>query len=155
NRWIWGTAAIIVLWSALPAASAARMRRVHLTPRAYHSEAPRSRVAPTQWPRPEVLDLAMRAYRCGRAEGQVDSSLLTVIDYSLPSTEKRLWVIDLAKRRVLFHELVAHGQNSGEEYAVEFSNRPQSRQSSLGLFRTDDVYDGRHGASLRLIGLEP
>jgi len=64
-------------------------------------------------------------------------------------------VIDLAKRQVLFHELVAHGQNSGEAYAVAFSNRPQSRQSSLGLFRTDAVYDGRHGASLRLIGLEP
>jgi hypothetical protein len=97
----------------------------------------------------------MRAYRCGRAEGQFDSPILTVIDYSLPSTEKRLWVIDLAKRRVLFHELVAHGQNSGEAYAVDFSNRPGSRQSSLGLFRTEDVYEGRHGETLRLIGLEP
>jgi hypothetical protein len=101
------------------------------------------------------MELAMRAYRCGRAEGQFDSPILTVIDYSLPSTEKRLWVIDLAKREVMFHELVAHGQNSGEAYAVDFSNRPKSRQSSLGLFRTEDVYDGRHGESLRLIGLEP
>jgi hypothetical protein len=64
-------------------------------------------------------------------------------------------VIDLAKHQVLCHELVAHGQNSGEAYVVDFSNRPESHQSSLGLFRTDDVYDGQHGESLRLIGLEP
>lgn len=115
----------------------------------------RLRAAPVEWPRREVLDLAIRAFRCGQAKGDFDSPILTIIDYSLPSTEKRLWVIDLARRQVLFHELVAHGQNSGETYAVEFSNRPQSRQSSLGLFRTEDVYDGQHGESLRLIGLEP
>lgn len=123
--------------------------------RAWQNDAQRFPSTPTQWPRREVLDLALRAYGCGRAEGRFDSAILTVIDYSLPSTERRLWVIDLAKRRILFHELVAHGQNSGETYAVDFSNRPESRQSSLGLFRTDDVYDGGHGESLRLIGLEP
>jgi hypothetical protein len=126
-----------------------------LRPRAGQGEVPRFRAAPAEWPRREVLDLAMRAYRCGRADGEFDRAILTVIDYSLPSTEKRLWVINLATRQVLFHELVAHGQNSGEAYAVDFSNQPESRQSSLGLFRTDNVYDGRHGQSLRLIGLEP
>jgi hypothetical protein len=81
--------------------------------------------------------------------------MLTVIDYSLPSSERRLWVIDPAANRVLFHELVAHGERSGENFAVAFSNEPRSRQSSLGLFRTEDAYLGRHGLALRLSGLEP
>ena len=111
-----------------------------------------SSVAP--WPRREVLDLALQAYRCGRTLGYIDRPLLTVIDYSLPSTERRLWVIDVANRRVHFNELVAHGERSGENLAVAFSNRPGSRQSSLGLFRADDTYEGEHGLSLRLTGLE-
>ena len=110
---------------------------------------------PAAWPRREVLDLALHAYRCGHSLGYIDRPLLTVIDYSLPSTERRLWVIDLARKRVLFNEMVAHGENSGENLAVAFSNRPGSRQSSLGLFRTDDTYEGEHGLSLRLTGLEP
>ena len=106
-------------------------------------------------PRPEVLDLALRAYECGRETGEVDGPLLTLIDYSLPSTERRLWVIDVPHRRVLFHELVAHGENSGGKWATTFSNRLGSRQSSLGLFRTEDTYVGGHGVALRLEGLEP
>ncbi|HWP65524.1 MAG TPA: murein L,D-transpeptidase catalytic domain family protein [Candidatus Limnocylindria bacterium] len=106
-------------------------------------------------PRPEVLELALRAYECGRSTGEVRGPLLTVIDYSLPSTERRLWVIDVPRRRVLFHELVAHGENSGYNLATAFSNRIGSRQSSLGLFRTADTYIGGHGVSLRLEGLEP
>lgn len=115
----------------------------------------RPRTTATQWPRQEVLDLALRAYSCGRARGEFSQPLLTVIDYSMPSTSKRLWVIDLDRRRVLFNELVAHGANSGETYAYAFSNRVGSRQSSLGLFRTDETYFGRHGRALRLSGLEP
>ena len=110
--------------------------------------------AAQSWPRREVLDLAMQAYRCGRTLGYIERPLLTVIDYSLPSSERRLWVIDVARQRVLFHELVAHGQNSGDDVPVAFSNRPGSRQSSLGLFRTEDTYLGEHGTSLRLTGLE-
>jgi len=106
-------------------------------------------------PRPEVLDLALRAYECGRETGAVDGPLLTLIDYSLPSTTRRLWVIDVARRRVLFHELVAHGENSGGNFATAFSNRPGSKQSSLGLFRTESTYMGGHGVALRLEGLEP
>jgi hypothetical protein len=106
-------------------------------------------------PRPEVLELALRAYECGRDTGAVDGSLLTVIDYSLPSTERRLWVIDVPRHRILFHELVAHGENSGGNFARAFSNRMGSRQSSLGLFRTEGTYVGGHGVSLRLEGLEP
>jgi hypothetical protein len=112
-------------------------------------------VVQTDWPRPEVLDLAMRAWRCGLQEGEFSSPLLTVIDYSLPSTQQRLWVLDVPRHRVLHHELVAHGEGSGDDYAVAFSNIPGSRQSSLGLFRTEWTYNGGSGYSLRLNGLEP
>jgi len=106
--------------------------------------------------RPEVLDLAVRAAGCAdrqRLLGAADT--LTVIDYSLPSTERRLWVLDLHRREVLFQELVAHGRASGEDRATRFSNDVGSHQSSLGLFVTLDTYSGRHGRSLRLQGLEP
>ena len=108
------------------------------------------------WPRREVFDLASTAYRCGELQGRFERPVLTVIDYSLPSTERRLWVIDMRDAKVLFHELVAHGEGSGGgRMAVAFSNRTGSHQSSLGLFRTDEVYTGRFGYSLRLSGLEP
>jgi hypothetical protein len=109
----------------------------------------------SEWPRPEVLDAAMRAWECGRQEGDFGSGLLTVVDYSLPSTERRLWVIDVPTHRVVNHEFVAHGRGSGENQAVSFSNQPGSLQSSLGLFRTEDTYFGGEGYSLRLRGLEP
>ena len=112
-------------------------------------------VARAAGPRSEVMDLARSAWECACRSGEVDGSLLTVIDYSLPSTAKRLWVIDMASRRVLWNELVAHGEGSGDLEAVSFSNQPGSRRSSLGLFRTEDIYRGRHGDSLRLEGLEP
>lgn len=101
-----------------------------------------------------MLDLALQAYSCGRNRGLFARSLLTVIDYSRPSCEPRLWVLDLARNRVLFRELVAHGSGSGDIVPSAFSNRPGSRQSSLGLFRTEDEYDGQNGESLRLEGLE-
>lgn len=107
-----------------------------------------------EWPRREVLDLAMQAYQCGNREGQFARPVLTVIDYSLPSSEPRLWVIDLARKQVLHHELVAHGEGSGDTVPVAFSNEMGSHQSSLGLFRTDEAYTGRFGYALRLSGLE-
>ena len=114
-------------------------------------------VAPiaTEWPRREVLDLALQAYHCGQHEGRFHRPLLTVIDYSLPSTERRLWVIDLERNEVLQHEFVAHGDGSGDVLPTSFSNLPGSHQSSLGLFRTDESYMGRFGYALRLSGLEP
>ncbi len=103
-----------------------------------------------------VLELALRAAWCAGRSGRIRKpSILTVIDYSLPSTERRLWVLDLAGRRLLHEELVAHGRGSGENVASRFSNEPGSRQSSLGLFVTGNTYLGRHGRSLRLQGLEP
>lgn len=106
------------------------------------------------WPRREVLELAMQAYQCGEREGRFERPVLTIIDYSLPSSEPRLWVIDVQRKQVLHHELVAHGEGSGDAVAVAFSNEMGSHQSSLGLFRTDEVYTGRFGYSLRLSGLE-
>jgi L,D-transpeptidase catalytic domain len=104
---------------------------------------------------PEVpLELALRAFACGDARGEFSQPILTLIDYSRPSTVPRLWVLDLAGGVVRFRTLVAHGRGSGLARAVAFSNLPGSKQSSLGLFRTGETYDGTHGYSLRLEGLE-
>ena len=114
-----------------------------------------SRSAPLPWPRAEVLALALKAYDCARSTGAFVGGLLSIIDYTLPSSSRRLWVIDVPARSVVFNELVAHGAGSGDNYASAFSNEPGSRRSSLGLFRTEDTYRGGHGESLRLSGLEP
>jgi L,D-transpeptidase-like protein len=107
-------------------------------------------------PADEVLELARRSYRCARASGDLDASpVFTVIDYSLPSVERRLWVVDMNTGEVLFHELVAHGRGSGDNFARSFSNEPGSKQTSLGLYRTGAAYQGTHGISLYLTGLEP
>ena len=101
-----------------------------------------------------ILGMALNADRCARARGLAKRNQLTVIDYSLPSTEKRLWVFDLDSRSLSYHELVAHGVNTGANMATKFSNRHGSRQSSLGLFSTGKTYTGRNGYSLKLHGLE-
>ncbi|WP_347907616.1 murein L,D-transpeptidase catalytic domain family protein [Pseudomonas grandcourensis] len=103
----------------------------------------------------KVIALAVRATQCSRAQGVAPAQRLAVIDYSLPSTEQRLWVFDLKQRKLLFHELVAHGRNSGENMATLFSNRNESHATSLGLFRTQQSYLGQNGYSLRMEGLEP
>lgn len=104
----------------------------------------------------DVLRLALSAREAASARGLVrKDDLLTVIDYSLPSTAKRLWVLDLSRGEVLFNELVAHGKNTGENFARHFSNRDRSLQTSLGLFRTVGTYNGSNGYSLKLDGLEP
>jgi len=103
----------------------------------------------------DVLELALGAASCAVKSGAVERPrTLTVIDYSKPSSEKRLWVYDLATRQLLYEELVAHGQGSGANLATQFSNQPDSHQTSLGLFVTDDTYVGRNGYSLRLDGLD-
>jgi len=104
----------------------------------------------------DVLNLALSALTCGVASGELATPpTLTLIDYSLPSTQPRLWVFDLRSGRMLFKELVAHGRNSGDNMATRFSDVMESRESSLGLFRTADTYVGQNGYSLRLDGLEP
>ncbi len=82
------------------------------------------------------------------------SSLLTIIDYTRASHEKRLFVLDLASSRILYHTLVAHGKKSGEHYAEDFSNKNRSLMSSPGFYKTAETYVGQHGYSLKLDGLE-
>ena len=102
-----------------------------------------------------VFDLALDAASCAVRSGAVDApDTLTVIDYSRPSTEKRLWVFDLKARELLYEELVAHGQGSGANAATAFSNQPDTHQTSLGLFVTGSAYVGKNGYSLRLDGLD-
>jgi hypothetical protein len=103
-----------------------------------------------------VLALALAARVCAVDSGEVaPDSRLAVIDYSLPSTARRLWVFDVQGGKLLHHELVAHGRGSGDNYATSFSNAADSHQTSLGLFRTAETYVGGNGYSMRLDGLEP
>lgn len=103
----------------------------------------------------DVLELALGAASCAVKTGAVKGpETLTVIDYSKPSSERRLWVYDLKTKQLLFEELVAHGQGSGANLATQFSNNDESHQTSLGLFVTSDTYVGKNGYSLRLDGLD-
>ncbi|RON80464.1 hypothetical protein BK635_15935, partial [Pseudomonas chlororaphis] len=104
---------------------------------------------------PQVLKSALSAMQCAVNSGARQARHLAVIDYSQPSTARRLWIFDLNKRTLVLRDLVAHGQKSGENFATQFSNRMGSFQSSLGLFRTQESYEGSHGYSLRMDGLEP
>jgi hypothetical protein len=104
---------------------------------------------------PEALHDALVSWSALRAEGRLRRPLLSVIDYALPSTERRMWVFDVESGQLLFHELVAHGRNSGDNHAEHFSNDEGSFQSSLGAFVTGATYTGRNGYSLRLMGTEP
>jgi hypothetical protein len=104
---------------------------------------------------PDVFEMALSAAACAeRAGAVVAPATLTVIDYSRPSTAKRLWVFDLTRKELLYEELVAHGQGTGDNMATRFSNTPNSHQTSLGLFVTAESYVGQNGYSLRLDGLE-
>ncbi|WP_255474172.1 murein L,D-transpeptidase catalytic domain family protein [Pontibacter qinzhouensis] len=81
-------------------------------------------------------------------------SIITVIDFTKNSSDKRLWIIDLKSKKVLFNTLVAHGRNSGEQKAMQFSNEFNSFKSSMGFYITDQTYFGKHGLSLRLSGMD-
>lgn len=83
-----------------------------------------------------------------------NSSVVTIVDFDKPSTTKRMWIVDLQKRKLLLNTWVAHGQGSGDNMANAFSNNEESHQSSLGFYVTDDVYMGKHGRSLHLDGMD-
>lgn len=105
---------------------------------------------------PQVLRLSLNAYLHARKRGMDNRQLLTIIDYSKPSTERRLWVVDLRNAKVLFNTWVTHGRNSGKVNATSFSNEPGSLKSSIGVFLTTrEAYVGGNGYSLRMQGLEP
>ena len=100
------------------------------------------------------FDAFKAAYTGYKKLNKYNNSLLTVIDFNLPSSEKRMYVLDMVKKKVLFVSYVSHGRNSGENYATSFSNRNGSHQSSLGFYRTAGTYQGGNGYSLLLDGLE-
>ena len=98
-----------------------------------------------------VFRLAMTGYSKIKAN---NSSFISIIDFSKPSTDKRFYLIDLANRTLLYNTYTSHGVNTGENMAVTFSNKEGSRQSSLGFYLTAETYEGKHGTSLKLDGLE-
>ena len=100
---------------------------------------------------PGVFQKAMHGY--SRIDPPKDS-IISIIDFSLPSTEKRFYVIDLEDRKLLYHTYTSHGVNTGQNEAIAFSNMEGSRQSSLGFYLTAETYEGKHGRSLKLDGLE-
>ena len=103
----------------------------------------------------KVLKLGLNAYLKAQALGINKKQILTIVDYTKLSTERRLWVIDLKNLKVLFNTWVSHGKNSGATKATSFSNSPKSLKSSLGVFVTETTYYGRNDYSLRVKGLEP
>lgn len=104
----------------------------------------------------EAFDYAWKGYAHLLEKGTVTrEQFLTICDFSQPSSKKRLYIIDVANNELVRNTFVAHGKNSGGEYATQFSNRPESLQSSLGFYVTRGTYIGKHGLSLRIDGLEP
>src|SRR5690554_287055 len=103
----------------------------------------------------KVLNTALSAMQCALSHGAEPAQRLAVIDFSLPSSDKRLWIFDLQSKQLVLHDFVAHGNRSGDNFATSFSNTNGSHQSSIGLFRTAESYQGKHGYSLRMDGLEP
>jgi hypothetical protein len=104
----------------------------------------------------ELFEKAYLGYIDLKLSGHLEPSntIFSLVDFRLPSKEKRFWVIDLESRTILFHTYVAHGENSGKDYALDFSNTVNSHKSSLGYYRTSETYIGKNGLSLRLEGLE-
>lgn len=105
---------------------------------------------------PDVLALGLATMQCAQLHGVGESARrLAIIDYSRSSLTPRLWVFDLTRDKLLYHEVVAHGQGSGGDVPDHFSNQEGSHASSLGLFVTRKTYEGKNGYSLRMDGLEP
>jgi len=105
---------------------------------------------------PEVFEKALTGFynlkNCGKISAE--KSILTIADFDVNSTKKRLWIIDLKKDSLLLNTWVAHGSNSGDDLATRFSDLNDSNESSLGFYVTAEVYNGKHGRSLRLDGMD-
>jgi hypothetical protein len=103
----------------------------------------------------EAFDYALAGYNLLNAQGKIkNKKVLSIVDFSKPSSKKRLFVIDMNNGKLLFNTYVSHGRNSGREIANQFSNEAESNKSSLGFYVTGDTYMGKHGYSLRLLGEE-
>ncbi|MFD2891798.1 murein L,D-transpeptidase catalytic domain family protein [Flavobacterium chuncheonense] len=105
-------------------------------------------------PQYESFFKAFEGYSQLQQQGLIENEYLTIVDFSLSSKEERLWVIDMNTKMVVLQSLVAHGKNSGMEFANQFSNKSESYQSSLGFYLTGETYTGKHGLSLKIDGLE-
>ncbi len=105
-------------------------------------------------PKMQGFKEALKGYYILKEKGLVQKEILTLVDFSLSSNTKRLWVIDMATNTILYNSLVAHGKNTGEEFANSFSNANSSFKSSLGFYLTGETYNGKHGMSLKLDGIE-
>jgi hypothetical protein len=101
-----------------------------------------------------VFELGLRGMEKLKRKARIQTNILSIVDFSKPSTSKRLFVIDLDNIELLFCTWVAHGRNSGKEWASSFSNKPRSRKSSLGFYVTGQPYMGSNGYSLKLFGVE-
>lgn len=99
--------------------------------------------------------LSLKGWEKMKLRGEVSKNIISICDFTQSSNNKRLYVIDMLNGKLLFNTLVAHGKNTGEEFAKVFSNKPSSYQSSLGFYRTLGTYYGEHGLSLKLDGREP
>lgn len=111
--------------------------------------------ATTEKPQYAVFEKALEGFTQLAESGKLGNNhLLTLIDFSRSANEKRLWIIDLQQKKILYHTLVAHGRDTGQEFAKSFSNAPHSHKSSLGFYITGNTYYGKHGLSLRLEGVE-
>ena len=103
----------------------------------------------------QAFRYAVKGYNYLDEKGKISNEhIISIVDFSKPSNEKRLFVIDMQHCKILFNTYVAHGQGSGKEFANRFSNNPESLQSSLGFFLTSDTYTGKNGYSLHLSGME-
>lgn len=105
-------------------------------------------------PQMNCFKRAMEGFYTLKQKGLIEKDIITVIDFSLSSTKKRLWVIDLATNTILYNTVVSHGMKSGGEFATSFSNEQSSNKSSLGFYTTGETYIGKHGISLKLDGQE-
>ena len=103
----------------------------------------------------EVFSKAVTGFFNLKAGSKIEKNILTIIDFSISSRFDRMWVVNMNKMEVVHVSLVAHGRNSGEEFAGSFSNSPSSYQSSLGFYLTGETYTGKHGLSMCLDGVEP
>lgn len=103
---------------------------------------------------PQVLNLSLKAYYKFKENRSNQRPFITIIDYSKPSSEPRLWIINVKENKVLLHDYVGHGKNSGPNIPNRFSNRKESFQSSIGVLLTAKPYFGNYGYALRVIGLE-
>ncbi len=101
-----------------------------------------------------AFNMALTGWEKLKAKGIVNKNIIAICDFTQSSTQKRLYIVDLEQQKLLFNTLVAHGKNTGEEFARHFSNEPSSYKSSLGFYATKQTYEGEHGLSLKLQGLE-